>query len=97
MKKPFVIEGKVWKYEGPAGWYFVYVDRKISEEIAALPGKKKVGWGFVPVRATLGSTTWSTTLFPTKEKEYLLAIKAAVRNKEAVFEDDEVKVSFVLA
>jgi hypothetical protein len=96
MPKTFVTEGKVWKYEGPAGWYFVYVDKKVSEEIAGMPGKKRVGWGFVPIRATIGETAWTTTLFPTKEKDYLLAIKADVRRKEGVDEGDMVRVSFVL-
>lgn len=91
-----MFEGKVWRYEGPAGWYFVYVDEKVSKEILGTADKKKVGWGFVPIQATLGDTTWTTTLFPTKEKEYLLAIKAKVRRKEGVNEGDAVKISFVL-
>lgn len=97
MSKNFAFTGKVWKYEGPAGWYFVYVDEKVSEEIRQISsGVKKVGFGFIPVHATIGETSWKTTLFPTKEGPYLVAIKAGIRKKERVGEGDEVKISFNL-
>lgn len=94
MKEVFVITSKVWKYTGPAGWYFVYVDNKASERIKKLSqGKKKVGFGFIPIRATVGDTSWETTLFPTKEGPYLIALKAAVRKKEGIDEGDQIRLS----
>lgn len=97
MSKTFAFNGKVWKYEGPSGWYFVYVNDKVSAEVKKLSqGKKKVGFGFIPIRATVGKTSWETTLFPTKEGPYLIAIKVTVRKKEGIGEGDEVKISFNL-
>ncbi len=87
----FTIRGKVWRYPGPAGWMFVYVDDALSLKIRALK-VKRVGFGFVPVSAHLGKTTWKTSLFPTKEGPYLISIKAAVRAKEHIFEGDEVNI-----
>jgi hypothetical protein len=46
----------------------------------------------VKVRAKIGRTSWETTLFPTKAKEYLLAVKAAVRQTEDLSEGDRVRV-----
>jgi hypothetical protein len=45
----------------------------------------------VPIVATIGKTNWKTTLFPTKEKVYMLALNAEVRKKEEIEtgEDDK--------
>jgi hypothetical protein len=84
------IKGKVWRWEGPAGWYFVYVNEKLSRQIKDSTKTKKVGFHFVRVKATIGKTSWNTTLFPTKDGPYLLAIKADVRKKEGVEEGDSI-------
>jgi hypothetical protein len=68
------------------------VGKEISQKIK---GSRK-GSAFVRVRATLGKTSWTTTLFPTKDGPYLLAIKADVRKKESVDEDDQVSISCTL-
>jgi hypothetical protein len=57
---------------------------------------KTVGFQFVPVEVTVGKTTWRTTLFPTKEKSYLLALKAKVRQAESIREGDEINLKFRL-
>jgi hypothetical protein len=90
-KQTFTIQGKVWRYPGPAGWMFIYVDDSQSRMVRESK-QKRVGFGFVPVQACIGKTCWKTTLFPTKEGPYLLSIKAAVRAKEGIFEGDEVSV-----
>ncbi len=97
MPKTFEIEGKVWKYEGPAGWYFIHVDKAVSAEIFRLTkGKKKVGFGFIPVSAALGSSEWETAIFPSKGHEYLLAIKGSIRKKEGVVLNDIIQVKLTL-
>lgn len=92
----FSVKGKLWRYPGPSGWYFLTIGKKEALEIKFVESGKTVGWGYVPVTAKLGRTTWSTTLFPTKEKEYLLALKASVRKAEKVADGDIVKVEFSL-
>jgi hypothetical protein len=47
--------------------------------------------------ARLGNTEWQTTLFPDKERGYLLAIKADVRKKEKVGVGDRVRIEIRLA
>ena len=73
-------------------WHFAYVDTKISNEIKA--GQKKRprrGWGSVRVKATIGKTSWDTSIFPdSKEGTYLLPLKAAVRKKEGIFDGDSI-------
>lgn len=90
--KSFGIRGKVWRYPGEAGWHFVYVSKDISQKIK---GSKK-GSTFVRVKASMGKTSWTTSLFPTKDGPFLLAIKADVRKKEMVEEGDTVSVACTL-
>ena len=90
-----MIRGKVWMYPGGGGWHFVYAGREDSERLRR-PDGKSVRKGFIPVRATLGDTTWDTSLFPHKGEPYLLSIKASVRKAEGVFAGDTVTVSCTL-
>lgn len=92
----FRIKGKVWRYPGPAGWYFVNTGKKVAADIRFLEGLYKVGWGYVRVSAKVGHTRWETTLFPSKQHGYLLAIKASVRKQEEIAEGDILQVEFTL-
>lgn len=95
-KHEITFSAKVWVYPGMGGWHFVYLPKSEAARIAKLQ-VQKVGFGFIPVSATIGTTTWKTTVFPSKkEGTYLLAIKAAVRKKEQIFEHDAVRVTVVI-
>lgn len=83
------------RYPGMGNWYFVYVNKEISQKIKDIKHVKKTS-AFVRVKATIGKTSWTTTLFPEKTGPYLLAIKAEVRKKEAIDEGDSVKVTCTL-
>ena len=89
----FSFKSKVWLYPGMAGWHFASVDKKTSEKIKkSQAGKKRKGWGSVPVTVTLGKSTWKTSIFPDKDGTYLLPLKAQVRKKEGVFEGDTIRI-----
>ncbi|HEY8065577.1 MAG TPA: DUF1905 domain-containing protein [Methylosinus sp.] len=86
------VTGKIWRYPGKGGWYFVSLS---EEDSRALKEEKRIDrtfYGYVPVTATLGARVWMTTLFPSKDGPYLLAIKADVRAKERIGVGDEVVV-----
>lgn len=90
MKKEYKIKAKVWRWPGDAGWHFVNLDKKLSEQI-----RKTYPKGFVKIRAQIEKTSWDTSLFPHKlSASYLLSIKSSVRKKEGIFEGDEVKINF---
>ena len=81
----FKMRARVWLYPGAAGWHFVTLPKKQSEEIRTLFGKSQRGWGSLPVIATVGKTSWKTSIFADKKAAaYLLPIKADVRKKERV-------------
>ena len=96
MKDSFVATGKIWRVQEPGGWFFITIDKKMAQGIRFFSEGRTVGLGYVKVRAKIGKTNWDTTLFPTKEGEYLLAIKASVRTKEKISEGDRVRVSLNL-
>jgi hypothetical protein len=88
------ISGKVWRYPGPSGWYFVNVGMEESARIRFMEEVPKVGFGFIRIDARTGKSKWSTTLFPTKDKDFLIAIKASVRKAEKIEEGDTVRIDF---
>ena len=63
-----------------------------DEQSAALQDVARAvtyGWGMVPVRARIGDTEWTTSLWP-KEGRYLLPVKDAVRRAESLDVGDTV-------
>ena len=79
----FQFVAELWLYEGDAAWHFLTVPNQISDEIDDRSSGSTAGFGSVPVRVSVGSTTWKTSLFPdSKRGAYLLPVKAEVRRKE---------------
>ena len=93
MKK-FSINGEIWKWNGAQGaWHFIYVGDKESKAVKeSQKGFGRRGFGAVKIKAKLGKTTWTTSIFPTKEGSYILPIKASVRKEESIFDGDKVKI-----
>lgn len=75
--------GEVWHWRGPAPYHFVTVPDPEAGEIAAVARFVSYGWGVVPVEASIGSTVWTTSLFP-KDGGYLVPLKTWVREAEGV-------------
>ena len=74
-----------------AGWHFLVVSKKETEEIKKHFGAMKRGWGSLPVAITLGKTNWKTSIFPDKKSgTYLLPLKADIRRKEEIVQGDTV-------
>lgn len=85
--------------EAPANWHFLTIDGEAAEAIRAtalmrrLEGGQRRGWGSIRVSATIGETSWQTSMFPSKESGgYLLPVKAAVRKAEGLTAGDEIAV-----
>lgn len=85
------VTGEVFTWRGPAPHHFVRVDGDEAELVAETAAMVTYGWGMVPVRLGLGSTTWTTSLWP-KDGGYLVPLKADVRRREHVEVGDVVTV-----
>ena len=87
----------LWRYEGDAAWYFVTVPVDVSDDVRELTEGSRRGFGSVRVRATVGGTTWTTSVFPdSKRGAFLLPVKKAVRSAEGLEDGDDVSVELEL-
>ncbi|HEX4702781.1 MAG TPA: DUF1905 domain-containing protein [Pseudonocardiaceae bacterium] len=73
--------GELWYWRGPSPFYFVTVPDEQCRDIEDLSRLVSYGWGMIPVTATIGDSTWRTSLYP-KDGRYIVPIKALVRKRE---------------
>lgn len=81
--------GEVIEWRGPAPHHFVAVSADVAEELTADVAQLSYGWGCIPARVTLGTTSVSTSLMP-RNGGYLVPLKVALRRPEGVELGDEV-------
>ena len=75
----------IWDARRTDSWTFVSLPAGASEEIRALAGGPRRGFGSLRVRVTVGGSTWTTSIFPDSARgSYVLPIKRAVRKAEAL-------------
>jgi hypothetical protein len=80
----------------PVAWYFVTIEGEVADALR-LATTRKAAWGSIYVTATVGATTWQTSLFPSKEIHgFLLPVKAAVRKAEKLVPGDLVELALAL-
>jgi hypothetical protein len=96
------VRGPVWLWQGSDGapakgsWYFLTIDGDTALAIRAA-ATNAAAWGSVYVEATIGGTTWRTSLFPSKQAGgWLLPLKAAVRKAEAILDGTVVEARLTL-
>lgn len=101
-REDYTFSGKVWIWQASTGdkpvrWFFVTVAGQTAAEIKLASLGLTAGFGSLPVRATIGTTTWRTSIFPHRESGgWLLPLKAAVRKSEGFGEGDEIEVTLEL-
>jgi Domain of unknown function (DUF1905) len=88
--------GKVWEWRGPSPFYFVTVPDMESAELEAMSSLVTYGWGMIPVEALIGTTRWTTSLFP-KDGLYVVPLKSVVRRAEGIETGDAVTVRLGVA
>ena len=88
---------EVWRWESRRDdWYFVTVPAEFAEPIAEVPREER-GFRSVKVRVTIGTTSWTTSIFPGGTGGgYSLPVKRAVRDAEGIMPGDVVAVSLDL-
>jgi hypothetical protein len=84
-------DGEIIHWRGPAPFHFVAVPDEESAAIEAVSSIVSYGWGAIPVVVRIGRTEFRTSLFP-KDGRYLVPLKAAVRDAEALALGDDVRV-----
>lgn len=71
------------EWRGPAPFFFAPLTEEAVRQVRETAALASYGWGVIPVTATIGSTSFTTSLFP-RQGGYLLPIKDAVRQAEDI-------------
>ena len=90
-------DAELWEWDAaPEGssWVFVTVPPEETEEIRLRSGPP-TGFGSVRVEATIGATTWRTSVFPDR-RGYALPLKKAVRRAESLEVGEPARVTVEL-
>jgi hypothetical protein len=82
-------------WHGPPPYVFARIPDDESDEIADVAHLATYGWGCIPVSVRIGSTDFTSSLFP-HEDCYMLPVKVAVRRAEEIDVGDEVAVDMHL-
>lgn len=93
-------ESELWLWEArrDESWTFVALPAEESEDIRELAGSSlRRGFGSLRVRATLGTSSWTTSVFPDATRgTYVLPIKRAIRKAEGLAVGDVTTVTVEL-
>ena len=102
MTETYTLTAPLWIWttdKAPASWHFLTFGGEVAEAIHSLAlmrrleGGRKRGWGSMKVRATVGDTSWDTSIFPAKEMGgWLLPVKASVRKAEGLVAGNLVRI-----
>jgi hypothetical protein len=98
-KSTYRTRAKLWRWTGgKASWFFLTLPAAVSKEIRIVDaGPRRVGFGSLRVEATIGGSTWRTSIFPSAGlNAYILPVKAAVRKAEKMAEGKSVIVQILV-
>lgn len=89
-------DAEVWLWDARRvdTWTFVSLPADEAEKIRDAAGGVRRGFGSIRVRATVGLTTWTTSIFPDGERDtFVLPVKKAVRKAQKLDVGDTVRVT----
>ncbi|WP_022888579.1 DUF1905 domain-containing protein [Agromyces italicus] len=84
----------IYEWSARRNWFFVDVPPEPSADISDRPRMPR-GFDSARVTATVGGTTWSTSIFPLGGT-YALPLKRAVLKAEQIGEGDEIEVELIV-
>jgi hypothetical protein len=96
VKVVFDAELWLWDARRSDAWVFVSLPAGESEEIRDLAGGLRRGFGSLRVRAAIGTSTWTTSMFPSSGGGYVLPVKRPIRVAEALDVGDVATVTVEL-
>ncbi|WP_420453156.1 DUF1905 domain-containing protein [Ilumatobacter sp.] len=89
--------GELWEWVSRTSWFFVSLPEETTDLIDERHGGSTAGFGSLPVEVTVGSTTWRTSIFPSKEEAtFVLPVKKAVRVAEGIEPGGSVEVEITV-
>jgi len=93
----YEFEATLWRWRDDGTWHFLTLPEDVSDEIDDRTAVR-AGFGSVKVEATIGTSTWRTSLFPSKDAgAFILPVKKAVRVAQGCGEGDRLLVRLTIA
>lgn len=101
MTEDLRYKARLWRWTGPSGggtWHFLTIDGDAGDALSGTALMRKLeglarGFGSLKVKARIGESSFTTSVFPSKADDgWLLPVKASVRRAEDIAEGDEVEV-----
>jgi hypothetical protein len=87
----FEISGTVIEWRGPAPFYFLPTPPGVTEEIETYKRELTYGWGVIPAKVTIVTTSVTTSLFP-KDGSFYIPLKDALRKPNGISMGDTVNL-----
>ena len=82
-------KGKVEIFPQKGGWVYIRIPTKITKKLLHLSDR-----GLIPINATVGKTSWKTSLLPMGDGTHFIALNAKVRKKENIELGTEITIYF---
>jgi Domain of unknown function (DUF1905) len=81
----YSFQAAVWEHDGSSAWHFISLPEADTDDIDERFGHRAAGFGSLRVQVTIGTTAWTTSIFPdTKRGTFVLPVKKAVRIAEGL-------------
>lgn len=104
MQEIVEVAAPIWRWNGPHNgtWFFITIRGEPAETISSHAVMRRLetgrarGFGSVKVTARIGESGWRTSVFPTREGEWWLPVKTAIRRSEDIVEGDMVHLALEL-
>jgi len=88
----YEITGKVQKFPGKMGWYYVPLQEEMSADFREIV---KAKWpALLKASFTTGKTTWESSIMPIKNGPLFIALPSRIRKAESIIEDSVVSIQF---
>jgi len=88
MLKSFTTSGRVSKFPGKGGWFYLSVPKKYTKTLK----EQRRAWGSYPIIAKINKTSWETKLMTKKGGDFFVALKSTIRTKEKIKKGDKIKI-----
>ncbi|WP_433825214.1 DUF1905 domain-containing protein [Actinoplanes sp. CA-015351] len=97
MRVEFSAELWIWDARRGESWTFVSLPGDSSELIRDVTSGVRRGFGSLRVRAAIGGSSWTTSIFPDSARGvYVLPVKRAIRKAESLDAGDTTPVTVEL-
>ena len=84
-----VFSASIEVFERDMGWHYVSVPTSLSEPLGHLADR-----GLIAITASIGNTSWPTSLLPMGDGTHFIPLSATIRKKEKLSLGMTVEVSF---